>query len=94
MIGKLYVLSLFYMVCVTSISPASRCFTTISDIVSSNAQPLQPDERPTTFISTLTVPTEAMVMYTRTRDARVGGVASGEIVAAECGPARTVEFAV
>ncbi|KAI9435743.1 hypothetical protein H4582DRAFT_619940 [Lactarius indigo] len=50
MIGKLYVLSLFYML---------------------NAkQPAQPDERPTTFMSTLTVPAEGM--YTFTRSARGG----------------------
>ncbi len=65
---------------------------TISDAVSSNAQPLQLDERPTTFISTLTVPTEAM--YTRTRGTRGGDSARSEI-AAERGPAaRTVDFAV
>src|SRR6266702_3738395 len=64
---------------------------TISDLMSSNAQPLQPDERPTTFISTLTVPAE--FMYTQTRNARVGDVACGEI-AAECGPARTLDFPV
>ena len=33
---------------------------TIDDVVSSNAQPLQPDELPTTSISTLTVPAEAI----------------------------------
>ncbi|KAI9448974.1 hypothetical protein BJY52DRAFT_293564 [Lactarius psammicola] len=68
MVGKLYVLSLFYMV---------------------NTQSLQSDERPTTFISTLTVPME--VMYARTLDARAGDSAC---VATESGPARTVEFAV
>ncbi|KAI9457767.1 hypothetical protein BJY52DRAFT_453540 [Lactarius psammicola] len=70
MIGKLYVLSLFYMI---------------------NAQPIQPDEGPTTIVSTLTVPAE--VMLALTRNARVGDVARGEI-AAECGPARTLDSAV
>ncbi|KAI9448980.1 hypothetical protein BJY52DRAFT_1364182 [Lactarius psammicola] len=70
MIGKLYVLSLFYVI---------------------NAQPPQPDERPTTFISTLTVPAEAV--YTFTRDARGGEVSRGETAAVR-GPARTVDFAV
>ncbi|KAI9435746.1 hypothetical protein H4582DRAFT_620281 [Lactarius indigo] len=69
-IGKLYVLSLFYMI---------------------NAQPPQLNERPTTVISTLTVPTE--VMYTRTLDARGGDIALNEIVA-ERGPVRTIGFAV
>ncbi|KAN0136626.1 hypothetical protein V8E53_005673 [Lactarius tabidus] len=73
-IGKLYVLSLFYMI---------------------NAQtlggPPQPDERPTAFISTLTVPTE--VLNTLTLDAQVGGVTRSEIAAGR-GPSRTVEFAV
>jgi hypothetical protein len=66
---------------------------TIDDIVSSNTKPLQPGELPTTFISTLTVPAE--VMYTRTRDTRGGGIASGhsEIVA-EPGPVRTLDFVV
>ncbi len=64
---------------------------TISDLMSSNAQPLQPDERPTTFISTLTVPAE--FMYTQTRNARVRDVACGE-TATECGPARTLDFPV
>ncbi|KAH9034198.1 hypothetical protein EDB85DRAFT_1889857 [Lactarius pseudohatsudake] len=39
-------------------------------------QPLQPDERPTTFMSTLTVPAEGM--YTVTRSARGGDVAFSE----------------
>jgi hypothetical protein len=68
---------------------------TIADSVSSNSQqlggPLRPNEQPTTFISTLTVPTE--VLHTLTLDARVGDVACSEVVV-ECGPARTVEFAV
>ncbi|KAH9077733.1 hypothetical protein EDB83DRAFT_1509094 [Lactarius deliciosus] len=59
-IGKLYVLSLFYMI---------------------NARPLQPDERPTAFMSTLTVPTVTEVVYTLTRDARGGDAACGEISA-------------
>ncbi|KAH9034756.1 hypothetical protein EDB85DRAFT_1946640 [Lactarius pseudohatsudake] len=60
MIGKLYVLSLFYMI---------------------NARPpLQPNERPTAFMSTLTVPTVTEVVHTPTRDAR-GDAACGEISA-------------
>ncbi|KAI9464058.1 hypothetical protein BJY52DRAFT_883715 [Lactarius psammicola] len=70
MIGKLYVLSLFYMI---------------------NARPLRPKEQPTTFISTLTVPTE--VMNTVTRDTRGGDTACGEN-SAECRPAKTVDYAV
>ena len=65
----------------------------ISDVVSSNALPLQPDEHPTTFMSTLTIPMD--VMNTRTRDTRGGGDDTcSEIVAVECGPVKTVEFAV
>jgi len=66
---------------------------TISDVVSSNpsTKPLQQDERSTMFISTLTVPAEAM--NTVTRDARGVDTACGEI-SAECRPARTVDFAV
>ncbi|KAH9000594.1 hypothetical protein EDB86DRAFT_3075068 [Lactarius hatsudake] len=60
-IGKLYVLSLFYMI---------------------NARPpVQPDERPTAFMSTLTVPTATEVVHTLTRDARGGDAACGEIPA-------------
>ncbi|KAI9433971.1 hypothetical protein H4582DRAFT_959850 [Lactarius indigo] len=70
MIGKLYILSLFYMI---------------------NAPFLQPYERPTTLISTLTLPAE--VMCTLTRNARVGDLTYGEI-AAECGAARTLDLAV
>ncbi|KAH9034206.1 hypothetical protein EDB85DRAFT_2144478 [Lactarius pseudohatsudake] len=71
MIGKLYVLSLFYMI---------------------NAkQPLQPDERPTTFMSTLTVPAEGV--YTVTRSARGGNVVFSQNPA-ECEQARTVDSAV
>jgi len=58
MIAKLYVLSRFY---VTPLHFGGS--HTISDVVSSNAHPLRPVERPTTIISTLTVPVEAM--YTR-----------------------------
>ncbi len=63
--------------------------------MSSNAQPLQPDEQPTTFISTLTVPTEVMYTCTRdlARDAQGGNSARSGIVA-EPGLARTVDFAV
>ncbi|KAH9162354.1 hypothetical protein EDB89DRAFT_2026150 [Lactarius sanguifluus] len=60
MIGKLYVLSLFYMI---------------------NTRPLQPDERPTAFMSTLTVPTVTEVVHTLTRDARGGDAVCGEISA-------------
>ncbi|KAH9053838.1 hypothetical protein EDB87DRAFT_149718 [Lactarius vividus] len=70
MIGKLYILSLFYTI---------------------NAQPLQPFERPTIPISTLTVPEE--VICARTCNARAVDVTCGEI-AAECGTARTRDFAV
>jgi hypothetical protein len=72
--------------------PCVSVVHTISDVVSSNAQPLRPDEHPSTFMSTLTIPME--VMHTRTRDARGGDDASSEIVAAECGPAKVVAFAV
>ena len=68
-------------------------FHAIHDIGSSNAQPLQPHEQPTTLISTLTVPAE--VVYTRTRDARGENIASGDLEAvADPGKARTVDFAV
>jgi len=70
MIGKLYVLSLFYMI---------------------NAQPFRSDEHPATFMSTLTVPAEAM--YTFTGEAR-GREARCNDTGAECGTARTVEVAV
>ncbi|KAI9435747.1 hypothetical protein H4582DRAFT_1968471 [Lactarius indigo] len=69
-IGKLYVISLFYMI---------------------NAQPLQPDERPTTIMSTLTVPTEAM--YTFTREAPGRDTSCGDITA-ERGRERTINFSV
>jgi len=74
-IGKLYVLSLFYMI---------------------NSQSLggrpQPDNQPTTFISTFTVPTE--VLHTLTpREARVGDVASSDVATGRV-PGRTIEFAV
>jgi len=73
-IGKLYVLSLFYLI---------------------NAQtlggPLQSDEQPTTFGSSLTVPTE--VLCTFTRDTRGGDVACCEIAAGHEPPC-TVELAV
>ena len=64
----------------------------ICDIGSSNAQSLKPHEQPTTFISALTVPAEAM--YIRTRDARGEDTASGDLeTVAERGKART-DFAV
>ncbi|KAH9175758.1 hypothetical protein EDB89DRAFT_2066341 [Lactarius sanguifluus] len=69
-IGKLYVISLFYVI---------------------NAQPLKPNEQPTTVISTLTVPME--VMYARTLDTRGGDIALSEIVV-ERGPVRSIGFAV
>ena len=65
----------------------------IRDIGSSNAQPLQSHEQPATLIPTLTVPAE--FVYTRTRDARGGNIASGDLeTVAERGQARTVDFAV
>ena len=64
---------------------------TIYDIVSSNAQPLQPDEQPTGFISTLTVPAE--VVYILTRDAPGGEVVCRDI-SAESRSATTVDSAV
>ncbi|KAH9060658.1 hypothetical protein EDB87DRAFT_1683357 [Lactarius vividus] len=71
MTGKLYVLSLFYMI---------------------NAQqPLKPNEQPTTAISTLTVPMEAM--YARTLDTRGGDFVISEIVV-ERGPVKSTGFAV
>jgi len=74
MIGKLYVLSLFYMI---------------------NAQalggPPQPDERPSPFASTLTVP--AGVLCTLTLDARVGDLVCSDISPGHS-PAWTVELAV
>jgi hypothetical protein len=96
MIGKLYVLSLFYMMCVAWISDSLQTVIyAMFDVVSSNAQPLggplQPDEQPTTFTSTLTVPT--VVLCTLTRDARVGNVACSETAAGH-GPACTVDFSV
>ena len=63
MIGKLYVLALIHMMCAASVSSDSIIF----DLVSSNAQPPQPDERPT-FMSTLTVPAEAMCTTQNPRD--------------------------
>ena len=90
-IGKLYVLSLFFMLCVfASISVV----LTVSDVVSSNAQtlvgPPRPVEQSTAFISTLTVPTG--VFNTLTVDAPEDITCSE--VAAGRGPSRTVEFAV
>ncbi|KAI9448977.1 hypothetical protein BJY52DRAFT_293646 [Lactarius psammicola] len=72
MVGKLYVLSLYYMI---------------------TAQPPQPDGRPTTIVSTLTVPTEDT--YTLSRVVRGRDVTRSDI-AAEHGleTARTVDFAV
>ena len=61
--------------------------------MASNFQPLQLDEGSTTFVSTLTVPTE--VMYTFTRDARRGDISCGEIqIDTGPGTARMVDFAV
>ncbi|KAH9057119.1 hypothetical protein EDB83DRAFT_2613800 [Lactarius deliciosus] len=91
MIGKLYILSLFYTMCVASISSASRTVYTISDLESSNTQPLQPHERPTAPISTLTVPTE--FMCTLTHNPQVGDVTRGEI-AVEWGAVRTLDLTV
>ena len=62
-------------------------------LMASNFQPLQPDEGSTTFVSTLTVPTE--VLYTFTRDARRGDISCGEIqIGTGPGTARMVDFAV
>ncbi|KAI9435744.1 hypothetical protein H4582DRAFT_620317 [Lactarius indigo] len=55
-----------------------------------NAQPLQPSEQPTTFISTFTIPAE--VMYTRTQDAQGRDIARSENVE-EHGQASKVTFA-
>ncbi|KAH9068032.1 hypothetical protein EDB83DRAFT_2519151 [Lactarius deliciosus] len=55
-----------------------------------NAQPLQPSEQPTTFISTFTIPAE--VMHTRTRNALGGDIACSESIE-EQGRARAVNFA-
>jgi hypothetical protein len=91
-IGKLYVLSLFYLMCVASISPAPR---TISDFVSRNARPLQqPDERPTALISTLTVPREAGTTLTQGSRVPVEGDECSEIAVADYGHEKTVGFAV
>ncbi|KAF8266026.1 hypothetical protein EI94DRAFT_1803661 [Lactarius quietus] len=70
MIGKLYALSLFYMI---------------------NSKTPEPNEQPTTLISSLTVPAD--VLYTFTRGARGEDISCGEIVAGR-GPARAVDFAV
>jgi hypothetical protein len=71
------------------------CISAILTTVSSNSQSLgglpQPDDQPTTFISTFTVPTE--VLHTLTREARVGDVAWSETAAGRALD-RTVEFAV
>ena len=80
-----------------------RCFylarifvtLTMSDVVSRNTRtlggPLQSDEQPTTFRSTLTVPTE--VLSTFTRDTRGEDIVCCEM-AARHEPPCTVEFAV
>lgn len=77
-----------YDVCRFDIS----CVSVVYTLRVSNSQPLQPqpDEGSTTFISTLTVPTE--VLYTFTRDTRMS---CGEIqIATGRGTARRVDFAV
>lgn len=90
MIGKLYVLSMFYMVYVASISSTFRSFLMS---LSSNAQPPQRDGQHPTFISTLTIPMD--VLNTHTRDPRVGDDAScSEAVVEEYGTTKTVGFAV
>ena len=89
MIGKLYVLSLIYLMYVASILPGPHA---ISDVLFSNAWPLETDEHSTAFMSTFTIPME--VIHTRARDSRGEDGACGEIVAAEYGSSRTIEFAV
>ena len=65
---------------------------TVSNVVSSNAQPLGGTlHQPTTYISTLTVPTE--ISHALTRDPQVGDVARSEITVGH-EPARVVEFSV
>jgi hypothetical protein len=71
----------FDLVCISLIH-------TISDAMSSNARPLQLEERPSVFISTFTVPAEAI-----TREARGRDVAYSDI-SAECESKTTVGFAV
>ncbi|KAH8988358.1 hypothetical protein EDB92DRAFT_1817549 [Lactarius akahatsu] len=56
-----------------------------------NAQPLGPGERPTTIMSTLTVPTKAMYIFNR--EARGGDASCGDILA-ERGTAGTADVAV
>jgi hypothetical protein len=84
----LYDVRRFDLACITVVQ-------TISNVVSSNAQPLggtlKPAEQPTTFISTLTVPTE--VSHALTRDPRVGDVARSEITVGR-EPAMAVAFSV
>jgi hypothetical protein len=91
MVGKLYVLSMFYTMLVLLILPTFPWFDTISHIIFSNSQPLHPGEQPTTFISTLTVPAE--VMCTFTIEALGSEMRCGDS-AAERGTASTVDFAV
>lgn len=95
MIGKLYVLSLFYMMYVTSILLEILLIYAMFDVVSSNAQPLggplQPDQQPTAFTSTFTVPAD--VLCTLTQDSRVGNVACSEFSVIH-GPTWTVEVSV
>ena len=88
-IGKLYVLSLFYMLCVFESIPA---VLTASDVTSSKlgGSP-RPVEQPTAFISTLTVPTEVLNAFTF--DAPAEDVTHSEI-AAGYGTSRTVGFTV
>lgn len=94
MIGKLYVLSMFYLMCVASISESM--IHAISDVMSSNALqhlPLQhPDEQSIMCISTL--PTQTEAMNTLTQEARVGGDTCGGSVVAEYEHEKTIGYAV
>ena len=90
-IGKLYVLSLFYMLWVFA---SIHVVLTVSNVETSNAQTLvgtpRPVEQSTAFISTLTVPTG--VLNAPTLDAPED-ITCSEIAAGR-GPSRTVVFAV
>ena len=85
-----------------AVLPNVRCFEfactsvvhTVSDLVSSNAQPLkQLDERHTNFASTLTVP-PMEPENSHTWDARVGGNACSEMAIASYGHEKTIGYAV
>jgi hypothetical protein len=91
MLGKLYVLSLFYLMCVRVACTSE--VQTISDVVSSNARPLQqPDDQLTISTPTLTVPMESET--TLTRGAWAGGNERSGIAVADYGQEKTIGFAV